>query len=242
MAQRRDGDQVGLVFEKTGLLYENTPNIPENTSISCSALLIRPLPGFQSADKFVRLANYLVMRIAIEKHGGNPAAEVLLRKPQAADAVRVWDLVAACPPLDRNSVYCNLLQCADFSDTCVLAESNGDAVGWISGYRPPGAAATLFIWQVAVHERARGLGLAGRMLLELLQRESVDGISYLKTTITPDNDASRALFRSVAARAGAPLHESSGFDANDHFGGRHASERLITIGPLRQARNAQSAA
>jgi L-2,4-diaminobutyric acid acetyltransferase len=185
------------------------------------------------------------MRIAIEKHGGSPAAEVLLRKPQAADAIRVWDLIAACPPLDRNSVYCNLLQCTDFSDTCVLAERNGEAVGWISGYRPPGrpgADATLFIWQVAVHARARGLGLAGRMLRELLQRDDLDGISYLKTTITPDNDASRALFRSVAARAGAPLHESSGFDANDHFGGRHASERLITIGPLRRARNAQSAA
>jgi hypothetical protein len=80
------------------------------------------------------------------------------------------------------------------------------------------------------------------MLLELLERECTDGVSYLKTTITPGNDASRGLFRAVAARAGAPLHESSGFDANEHFGGRHASERLITIGPLRPARNAQSAA
>jgi L-2,4-diaminobutyric acid acetyltransferase len=181
------------------------------------------------------------MPIAKKKHGDNPAAEVLLRKPDAADGIRVWSLVAACPPLDRNSIYCNLLQCTDFSETCVLAERDGHAVGWISGYRPPNDGATLFIWQVAVHERARGLGLAGRMMFELLERASSDDVSYLKTTITPDNEASRGLFRSVAARAGAPMHESSGFDANEHFHGRHASERLITIGPLRRARHAQSA-
>jgi L-2,4-diaminobutyric acid acetyltransferase len=181
------------------------------------------------------------MLTSSEKHGRNETVPVLLRKPEATDAVRVSDLVASCPPLDQNSTYCNLLQCTDFSDTCVMAERDGEAVGWISGYRPPNEPATLFIWQVAVHKRARGLGLAGRMLLELLGRESRDGVSYLKTTITPDNGASRSLFRSFAARTGAPLRETAGFDAKEHFDGRHASERLITIGPLRPVRNAQSA-
>jgi L-2,4-diaminobutyric acid acetyltransferase len=183
-----------------------------------------------------------MMLTSTEKHERNGAGPVLLRKPEATDAVRVSDLVASCPPLDQNSTYCNLLQCTDFSDTCVMAERDGEAVGWISGYHPPNEPATLFIWQVAVHKRARGLGLARRMLLELVGRESHDGVSYLKTTITPDNDASRSLFRSFAARTGAPLRETAGFDAKEHFDGRHASERLITIGPLRPVRNAQSAA
>jgi len=176
------------------------------------------------------------MRTSVEKQGRERAAGVLLRKPHASDGVRVSDLIASCPPLDQNSIYCNLLQCTDFSDTCVLAERDGEAVGWISGYRPRREPATLFIWQVAVHERARGLGLARRMLLELLERESRDVVSYLKTTITPDNDASRRLFRSFAAHTGALLRETVGFDAKEHFDGRHASERLITIGPLRSRR------
>ena len=182
------------------------------------------------------------MRRTIEKHRRDKAADVLLRRPNATDGVRVSNLIASCPPLDQNSMYCNLLQCTDFSDTCVLAEMDGDTVGWISGYYPPREPETLFIWQVAVHERARGLGLAGSMLLELVERESRDGVSYLKTTVTPDNEASRRLFRSFAARTGAPLRETAGFDAKEHFDGRHASERLITIGPLRPARRAQSAA
>jgi L-2,4-diaminobutyric acid acetyltransferase len=180
------------------------------------------------------------MRTSNEKHGRNLAADVVLRKPRATDGVRVADLIASCPPLDENSLYCNLLQCTDFRDTCVLAEKEGEAVGWISGYRPPNEPETLFIWQVAVNERARGLGLARRMLLEVLGRES--RVSYLKTTITPDNEASRRLFRSLADGAGAPLRETAGFDAKEHFGNRHASERLITIGPLRRSQSAQSAA
>jgi L-2,4-diaminobutyric acid acetyltransferase len=182
------------------------------------------------------------MRAFTEKHHRDTPADVILRKPRATDGVRVSDLVASCPPLDRNSLYCTLLQCTDFADTCVLAEKDGQAVGWISGYRPPGEPGTLFIWQVAVHERARGLGLARRMLLELLERGNRDGVSYLKTTITAENDASRRLFRSLAAGTRAPLDETTGFDENQHFAGRHASEHLITIGPMRPGRNAQAAA
>ncbi len=181
-------------------------------------------------------------RTSNKKQGRDPAAGVVLRKPRVTDGVRVADLVASCPPLDENSLYCNLLQCTDFADTCVLAEREGEALGWISGYHPPDEPETLFVWQVAVHRCARGLGLGRRMLLALLARVGDEGTRYLKTTITPDNEASRRLFQSVAAGAGAQLDETSGFDAKEHFAGRHASERLIKIGPLPRGRKAQSAA
>jgi L-2,4-diaminobutyric acid acetyltransferase len=164
----------------------------------------------------------------------------LLRKPGPRDGARVWDLVAACPPLDQNSVYCNVLQCTDFADTCILAEQGDDLVGWISGYRPPAEPTALFVWQVAVHERARGTGLGGKMLMALLER--VPGVSYIKTTVTPDNDASRALFRSVARRSDAPIREAAGFEKETHFRGRHDSERLIVIGPIPPARHDVSSA
>ncbi|MEX2495524.1 MAG: diaminobutyrate acetyltransferase, partial [Woeseia sp.] len=143
-------------------------------------------------------------------------------------------LVAPSQPLNKNSMYCNLLQCTDFSDTCVLAERDGEAVGWISGYRPPGEPCTLFVWQVAVHEAARGLGLARKMLFALLERPELSDVTHIRTTVTPDNDASRALFRSVAKRADAVMRETAGFDQDQHFHGRHDSERLITIGPMRR--------
>lgn len=165
----------------------------------------------------------------------SPQAEhPLLRKPQPRDGARVWQLIADCPPLDRNSMYCILLQCSDFAATCILAELQGRVLGWISGYRPPGDPDTLFVWQVAVHEDARGMGLAKKMLSRLLERETSADVDYLRTTITPDNQASRSLFQSFAEEQDAALRESPGFDQDAHFRGRHDSERLITIGPLSQ--------
>lgn len=166
-------------------------------------------------------------------HDGSTDADgVRLRKPTADDGVAVWNLIADCPPLDRNSIYCNLLQCTDFSDTCIVAERDDEVVGWISGYRPQSEPSTLFIWQVAVHEKARGCGLARRMLERLMRRPDCDGVSHMKTTITPDNDGSHALFRSFAERCDAPFSESEGFEREAHFKGLHDSERLITIGPI----------
>ena len=42
-------------------------------------------------------------------------------------------------PLDENSMYCNLVQCEHFSETCVIAELDGVIVGWISAFIPPDA-------------------------------------------------------------------------------------------------------
>lgn len=168
-----------------------------------------------------------------------------LRKPGPRDGARVWQLIKECPPLDRNSMYCNVLQCTDFADTCIVAELDNRVVGWVSGYRPPDDDATLFVWQVAVHADARGMGLAKKMLCGLLARDDCEDVEYLKTTITEDNAPSRALFSSLADLKDAPLEESRGFDEELHFRGQHDSERLITIGPFSdtdsQAGNGQAA-
>src|SRR3546814_8648151 len=60
-----------------------------------------------------------------------------LRKPVAADGPAITALIARCPPLDRNSAYCNLVQCAHFADQCIVAETGARIVGWVSGHRPP---------------------------------------------------------------------------------------------------------
>lgn len=141
-------------------------------------------------------------------------------------------LIAACPPLDRNSAYCNLLQCSDFADTCVVAERGGQVLGWISGYRPPSHPDRFFVWQVAVDAAARGEGLAVRMLDHLLTRPAVAGATTLTTTITRDNDASWALFGAFARRHGATLTRHARFERNPHFAGAHATEWEARIAPL----------
>jgi L-2,4-diaminobutyric acid acetyltransferase len=152
--------------------------------------------------------------------------------PLAEDGPQVTRLIASCPPLDPNSAYCNLLQCTDFRDTCIVAERDGELIGWISAYRPPAAPDRLFIWQVAVHSAARGEGLALRMLESLLARPAVAGATTLTTTITQDNSASWALFQAFARRHGATLTKAPRFEREAHFGGAHATEWEACIAPL----------
>lgn len=157
--------------------------------------------------------------------------KTVLRRPEDADGQKVYELIAACPPLDTNSMYCNLLQCTHFSETCVLAEKDGKAVGFISAYIPPEQPDTLFVWQVAVHEDARGDGLGKKMLRRILGRSVCRDVKKIQTTITRDNKASWGLFRSFAKTIGNNCHDEVLFCRKEHFAGRHASEHLLTIGP-----------
>jgi len=155
-----------------------------------------------------------------------------LDRPTAADGHSVHELIARCPPLDRNSLYCNLLQCTHFADTCVVARDGDDVVGFISAYLVPGRSDTLFVWQVAVAPEARKRGLGGRMLLEILRRPACSSVDYLKTTITELNEPSWSLFEALARHFDAPLEQQPLFDRERHFHGTAASEILVTIGPL----------
>jgi len=153
---------------------------------------------------------------------------VCLRKPKATDGSEIWSLVKSCKPLDENSMYANLIQADHFKETCVVAEVDGKIAGWVSGHIIPDTDA-LFVWQVAVSPQARGLGLGKRMLIELIERDACRDSNALKTTITRDNDASWALFKSFARSIGGSLEDEPHFERDAHFEGQHATEHMVTV-------------
>ncbi|MCC6142231.1 MAG: diaminobutyrate acetyltransferase [Candidatus Hydrogenedentes bacterium] len=158
--------------------------------------------------------------------------EICLRKPAATDAADVAKLVAESPPLELNTTYAYLLITTHFADTSVVAEREGEIVGFVAGYRPPTAPEALFVWQVAVKDTARGLGIGSRMLVELLKRPACDGVRYLTTTVTPSNASSTRLFQRFAEKQHAEFITERHFGA-ELFGGGHEEEVLYRIGPLR---------
>lgn len=155
-----------------------------------------------------------------------------LRVPRIDDAPLVHRLIKECPPLDLNSIYTYLLLTEHFSRTCVLAESNGMLDGYISAYIPPTKPDVLFVWQVAVHPRARGQGLGQKMLQRLLERPGMDQVRYLETTVGPENTASRRMFAGFARMLQATSTESPLFGRHLFGQGGHDDEPLIRIGPF----------
>lgn len=155
-----------------------------------------------------------------------------LRHPRATDGFHLNQLVAASPPLDTNSVYCNLLQCQHFADTSVAALIDGRIVGFISGYLVPNDPETLFIWQVVVDAKFRGHGLAKRMLNWLVAQSTTENARHLITTITPDNQASWKLFEGLARDWQALAAKEVFFERERHFANQHDDEYLLRVSPL----------
>ena len=165
---------------------------------------------------------------------------VSFRTPTLLDASEIWRLTAESGVLDLNSRYSYLLWCRDFSETCVLACRDAQVVGFVTAYRPPPRPASVFVWQIAVAEEARGQGIAADLLHALLSLPACRDAAFLEATVTPSNNASRRLFQSFAESQNAACHIERGFTVA-MFGGEddHEQEDLFRIGPLRRPRSGE---
>ena len=157
---------------------------------------------------------------------------ICIGPPRIGDGVWMHRLVAESKVLDVNSRYAYLLWCRDFSATSVVARRSDKVVGLVTGYRRPDEPGTLLVWQVAVSESVRGQGVAGRMLDELFDAVAAQALTdHLETTITPDNEASIALFSAFAKRRGAQVRTVTLFDSA-LLGDGHEPEQCYRIGPI----------
>jgi L-2,4-diaminobutyric acid acetyltransferase len=159
----------------------------------------------------------------------------LIESPTKADGAALWRIARDSRKLDLNSPYAYLLWCHDFADSSVVAKVEGQPVGFVIAYRKQTAADTAVVWQVAVEPAYRGKGLAGALLEELFSKLVGEGVRYLETTITPDNEASIQLFSSFAKRWNTGLESAELFSASDFpddGDDAHEPEDLYRIGPL----------
>lgn len=154
------------------------------------------------------------------------------RNPSTDDGAAVWRVVRDSGVLDLNSAYMYMLLAREFADTCVVAEHDGEVVGFVTGFRPPQRPDSIFLWQVGVDASMRGQGLGKRLLTAFLQSPGAQGATMLETTISPSNEASRALFTAIARELGTDIRAGEGFRA-DQFPpeGDHEAEDWYFIGP-----------
>jgi L-2,4-diaminobutyric acid acetyltransferase len=158
-----------------------------------------------------------------------------ITKPIAEDGQAIYQLVNNCPPLEPNTCYAYLLLCTHFADTSIVAKDEEGVAGFVAAYRPPTHPDAIFVWQVGVSERARGQGLAQRMLNELFARLQPEGVRYLESTVTPSNTASRKLFSAFARKHNVSCDVLDGYPAELFGAGDHEAEDLFRIGPIDSA-------
>ncbi|NLO21956.1 MAG: diaminobutyrate acetyltransferase [Syntrophomonadaceae bacterium] len=155
-----------------------------------------------------------------------------LRSPRIEDGGAVWQLVKETRSLDLNSPYSYLILCKFFNKTCVVAEHNGQIVGFISGFNPPEKPDVLFIWQVAVAESQRKKGLGLRMLKTLLKRPECKEVQFLELTVNPSNHPAISLYAKLARDMETSYTISECFSKDMFPAGNHEPELLYRIGPF----------
>lgn len=161
-------------------------------------------------------------------------SERVIDRPSTEDGAAIWRIARDSGKLDLNSSYAYLLWCHDFADTSAVARVGDEIVGFVIGYRRPSAPDTVVVWQIAVTPGQRGRGTAAALLDHLVRRT---GATHVETTVTPDNDASNALFRKAADRWGAQMRVAGEFAARQ-FPDDHETEVLYRIGPIARAQAA----
>lgn len=169
----------------------------------------------------------------IIKMAVNTETEIIYRNPIAKDGASVWELIRDTETLDLNSPYCYMLLGDYFNDTCMIAEHEGDIIGFISAFRSPRNLERLFVWQVAVARTHQRQGIAKNMLTYLLKQKACHGVRFIEATISPSNKASHRLFLSFAEERSIPSTVTAGYGA-DMFPDRsnHEDEPLFVIGPI----------
>ena len=156
-----------------------------------------------------------------------------IRKVAKEDIARVYRLLIANRPyVGLNSRYTYFLLARDFSDTCVVAEKDGEIVAFSSGYLSPSRPDTFFNWETVVHTEYRGKGLQRRLLLYQLCSANA---TFFEGTVNPSNEASKKNFSALAKKLNAPLESRVLFSEADFGGDGHEAEVLYRIGPISKA-------
>lgn len=155
--------------------------------------------------------------------------DITIRPTTLSDGKAITKLVKASGTLDVNSDYLYFLLAEHFSQTCAIAVGDQDqALGFVTAYRLPEQPATLFIWQIAVAEHARGHGLAKQMLKHFTKLAWFSTINQVVCTISPNNIASNALFKSFASELGGQVRIKP-FLTSTHLGISHDDEPYVMI-------------
>jgi L-2,4-diaminobutyric acid acetyltransferase len=120
-------------------------------------------------------------------------------RPAAPDDLRgVITIVQATALLDTHTPY---TYWTVFSHSLMLiAECEGQAIGFVMGLRDAGDPQRAFLWQIGVAFNRQALGVGRKLLAGWNASLRAKAITAFTTTIATENDVSLALFRGFATR------------------------------------------
>lgn len=153
----------------------------------------------------------------------------LLRAPKSEDASRITDLTEDLASGEAYATQGELMNNSAFRDTSVVAELDGEIVGFVSAYRLPYDPQTLFVWHADVAEAAQDRGFTSLMLGHLIRQEACVGVTRVQTMITSMDERAWTLFRQFARWQRSHMKIQSFITQALTLFTRHETDHLVTI-------------
>ncbi|MBF0289372.1 MAG: diaminobutyrate acetyltransferase [SAR324 cluster bacterium] len=160
-------------------------------------------------------------------------SSIKFRQPTLNDGIGIRQLVSTFQPNELNSAYFYYLVCKHFFETSLLAEEQGNIIGFIFSYIPPQKPDALFVAHIMVSETRRREGIASSMMSHLLEQSHIiPKIEYLETALTSTNYAAVRLFHRVSQKYKTSVKERL-FCSKEHLEPEAKEDKiLVQIGPL----------
>lgn len=173
--------------------------------------------------------NTVIEKSAITVRDGRT---IYFRQPNENDGSEMFRIVEESKVLDVNSSYSYLMWSKYFHETSIVAECEDKVIGFVSGFIQPTSLDTLFVWQVAVDPEYRGLGLATKLIEQLLDHLRDNDVNYLEATVTPSNIPSSKLFKGIAEKHDTECSVFECFSKDQFPDPSHEAELTYRIGPF----------
>ncbi|NBX65954.1 MAG: GNAT family N-acetyltransferase [Proteobacteria bacterium] len=168
---------------------------------------------------------------AIVAPAGLDTSKIVYRHAKADDAFGLWHLVKKINKesggLDIYALSNYQRLCRDFSETCTIAEIDGQIVGFATGYRMPDQDRKgVFLWQTGVHPNYGGKGIA-----TVLENMIIDAVKpdYLNFSVEASNGAANKTAAKKAQYMGVPFANPSAIPT-EVLGGGHEAEVIYYVG------------
>lgn len=153
----------------------------------------------------------------------------IVRFPSEEDSAEVMELINESEISKYAALSRNILQKDLLSETSVVAELDGQIVGWMAAYKLPHDLETLFVWQLIVSEDERGLGLGSLMINSALNRDICEGVERVQTAIEADDGDTWRSFKRFAHSKNTDLNVETDYTHSLHKSKLDASECIVTV-------------
>ena len=152
-----------------------------------------------------------------------------LRAPEGRDDADIAALASGGPSQVMSRVHGSLAANRFAPETSVVAELNGELVGWALAYVLPFDPETLFIWKVEVGEDVSDTGIAALMLGHLMRQDACSKVTRVQTSIPSDDEDAWSLFRRFASWQHSQMQIEPFVTQALFPKDRHRNENLVTI-------------